>query len=223
MKKEPTTQPVLISRRDILAITAFLILILTVWIGISVLPSPGIVDLSGYDGFYDFSHVDFTDTVYAYNGDWFSYPGKLYTPEDFLSGRVTELPVLSNTLDYSEIQYFTHKMEISLPAGHTYGLFMRTADYSMRLFINGEEIDLVGQPGTSFDATTPRVLEKIYPFFPETDKTSNISRPFRSKTTAAARAGRNASRYCSPKQPGSRSRVALSSGDVKAYLVCSIF
>ncbi|MCL2124801.1 MAG: winged helix-turn-helix domain-containing protein [Oscillospiraceae bacterium] len=162
------------THRDIFVITAFLILVLVIWIGILNLPSPGIVDLNGYDGFYDFSDVDFADMVYAYNNNWFSYPEKLYTPEDFASGKVTEPPVLSNTLDYTSTQYFTHTMELSLPAGRTYGLFMRTADYSMRLFINGEEIDCVGLPGVSFETTTPRVLERIYAFIPQTGITTLI-------------------------------------------------
>ena len=173
-QKENVTKETMHNRRDILAIAAFLILILVIWTGILALPSPGLVELSGYDGFYDFSDVNFTDTIYAYNGNWKSYPEKLYTPEDFDSGKVTEQAVLSNTLDYSRVQYATHTMEVALPAGQVYGLFMRTADYSMRLFVNGKEMDCVGLPGESAETTTPRVLERIYAFVPETDITSLI-------------------------------------------------
>ena len=174
MQKAPTTQSSMNNRRDIFAITAFLILVLAVWIGVLALPTPAIVELNGYDGFYDFSGADFSDIVYAYNGYWLSYPEKLYTPEDFVSGKVTELPVLSNMLDYTSIQYFTHTMELALPAGRTYGLFMRTADYSMRLFINGEEVAPAGMPGVSLETTTPRVLERIYAFIPQTGITTLV-------------------------------------------------
>ena len=164
---------VMAKRSDAFAISAFLVLVLAVWFGISALPSPGIVDLYG-NAEYDLRDADFTDTVYAYNGDWQSYPEKLYTPEDFLSGKVPEAPVPSNTLDYESVQYATHTMELALPAGRTYGMFMRTANYSMRLFIDGREIDCVGVPGESRETTVPRVHLKIYVFTPETDKTTLI-------------------------------------------------
>jgi signal transduction histidine kinase len=62
-------------------------------------------------------------------------------------------------------------MKLHLPQQKVYGFFMSTADYSMRLYINGEEIDLVGIPGTNREETTPRVLERIYSFTPDTDTT----------------------------------------------------
>jgi hypothetical protein len=62
------------TRRDILAITAFLVLVLAVWFGASSLPSPARVEIFGGDGVYDLRGVDFFSAVYTPVGDWQSYP-----------------------------------------------------------------------------------------------------------------------------------------------------
>ena len=160
-------------RKDLIYIIIFLALILLVWIGLSLLPQPGVTELSG-SGVCDLSSADFSDTVYVPNGYWTSYPEKLYTPEDFASGFVKEQPVPASMLDYGVIQYATHVMTLKLPAGETYGLALRTADYSMRLFVNGDELGNVGVPGHSRETTTPRVLEQVYAFLPETGTTTFV-------------------------------------------------
>ena len=160
-------------RKDITYIIVFLALILFVWIGLLLLPQPGVTELSG-SGTCDLSSAGFSDMIYVPNGYWTSYPEKLYAPEDFASDFAGDQPVPASALDYTKVQYATHVMTLKLPAGETFALYLRTADYSMRLFVNGKELDCVGMPGDSKDATTPRVLERVYAFTPETDTTAIV-------------------------------------------------
>jgi signal transduction histidine kinase len=44
---------------------------------------------------------------------------------------------------------------------------MKTSDYAMRLFIDGEEIDNVGVPGDTRESSVPMVAERVYSFTPE--------------------------------------------------------
>jgi len=73
---------------NLLFVTLFLVLILALWTGFSLIPQPEKSDLQGADGFCDLTGKDFEDTIYHYTGDWESYPEKLYTPEDFVVGAV---------------------------------------------------------------------------------------------------------------------------------------
>ena len=159
-------------KRDIIAIIIFLLLVLVVWNGIKFIPSPEIIVLSENGG-YDFRGRDFQNKVYQLSGYWETWVDRHYTPEDFERGG-TEPPVPSNTLDYTVTQFATHKLTLQIPAGETYGLRMRSADYAMRLFINGVEIDTIGIPGATRETTTPRVNTRTYYFTPDTETTTII-------------------------------------------------
>lgn len=138
------------------------------------MPRPAEVALADGNGGVDLTEVDFTDTVYFYHDYWDSYPEKLYTPADFKSDTVTESPKQLNTEDYRKIEYATHRLELKLPAGVTYGLYTKSSDYSMRIYINGELIDTVGTPTDSKDTTEPRTAERTYYFTPETNTTEIV-------------------------------------------------
>jgi len=162
-------------RKNLIYVILFLALTFFLWIGISLLPSPRQIGIQPGDA-ADLRDADLQTQVYNFYGaSWESYPEKLYTPEDFESGGVSESSVPSGALDYTSDQYATHITRFFVPAGKTYAIFMRSSDYAMRLYINGEEIDCVGVPGTSREETTPRVLERVYAFTPEGDAVTLIA------------------------------------------------
>lgn len=162
----------LLKSRATIFVFAFLALILLAWVGLSVLPQPDVVELSG-SGVCDLSDAALSGSIYVPNGYWQSYPEKLYTPGDLERSGIAP-PVSAGSIDYTKTQYATHVMTLRLPVGKTYGLYLRTADYSMRLFVNGEELDLAGAPGTTREETTPRVLERVYAFTPQSGTTAIV-------------------------------------------------
>ena len=127
------------------------------------MPGPSEVRLEDVS-FQDLAGSDLSDTIYSNSRGWESYPEKLYTPADFASRDVLERPLAYDEIDYSLIQYATHRMSFLLPPGKTYGMLMQSADYSMRIYIDGIEIDSVGLPAEKREMTVPRTQKRTYYF-----------------------------------------------------------
>lgn len=157
----------MIKHKDTIAILLFLILVVLVWAGIAALPQARMMALPEAESGYDLTAYDLEHTIYAGAVHWESWPEKLYTPEDFTSGRVTDEWVRLTNTNYRRIQYATHRLTLKLPAGQLYALYVRSSDFSMRLFIDGAMVGTVGVPGDSRETTTPRVLETTYFFTPQ--------------------------------------------------------
>ena len=153
--------------QNIIGIAFFLVLVLIVWTVLFAIPAPAEVRLDDVS-VQDLSLDDFSSTIYSNSHGWESYPEKLYAPTDFTSGAVTEQPRAYAEIDYTSIQYATHRMSFILPPDKTYGLSMKSADYSMRIFIDDKEIDSVGLPGETRETTVPRTLKRIYYFATQT-------------------------------------------------------
>lgn len=149
---------------------AFLLLVLLVWMGFTLIYRPGVTVLEHTAALTDLSGYDFQNSVYYhFDGYWESYPERLYTPEDFAGGQ-TGSPVARADADYRVIQYATHRIRLKLPEGEALGIYMKSADYSMRIFIDGRLAGAVGNPAETAEETVPRVLERAYYFTPESDE-----------------------------------------------------
>jgi signal transduction histidine kinase len=159
----------MIKNKDTLAIVLFLVLVVLVWAGIAMLPGAQIAAMPQTKGGYDLTNSDLQNTVYTDVEHWDSWPEQLYSPANFEQGAVTDAPIQLSAADYERIQYATHRLTLKLPAGQLYGLYVRSSDFSMRMFIDGVEIGSVGTPGDTREATEPRVLEKTYFFTPKSE------------------------------------------------------
>ena len=157
------------SMNDIIYISLFFALVVSIWIGFLFTPQPNIIELPKTNGSYNLYEYDFKHTVYRTNDSWESWPYKLYTPEDFSNGTVTEPPLFLDTKQAMYTSYATHRMHLTLPAGRYYGMSMMTSEYAMRIYIDGMEIDSVGSPGDKRENTEHRSLERTYYFSPEND------------------------------------------------------
>ena len=149
--------------RQPIYICAFLLIVIVAWTVLFTLPSPAETRLDDIN-VQDLSGSDFSETIYSNALGWESYPEKLYTPADFANGYITERPNSHEEMDYGAVQYATHRMRFMLPPGKTYGLLMQSADYSMRIYIDGIEVGSVGVPGDTREMTIPRTLKRTYYF-----------------------------------------------------------
>lgn len=154
------------SRYETIIIFAFLILVLAIWLVFFTVPQPAVVNLQKDNGAVDLTEMDFSDTVYYFQDYWENYAGKLYAPQDF-EDENTVPPTHMEHADYEEYQYATHRMQLRLTPGVTYAISMRTPDYAMRIFINGEEFDSVGNPSDTQESNVPRVAQRTYFFTPQ--------------------------------------------------------
>ena len=154
-------------------IALFLMLVLLFWTGFALLPSPSEVYLED-SSLQDLTGVDFISTIYRSYSCWESWPDVFYAPADFADGTAMETGLTQDKMDYGVTQYATHRVRFMLAPGQTYGLSMKSADYSMRIFINGVLVDSVGVPGETREDTTPRTLKTLYYFVAETGEVEII-------------------------------------------------
>ena len=151
--------------RNVLYIFAYFILILAIWFAFFLVPQPKTTTL---EKTYDLSGYDFANTVYRLDSDWEMWPGVFYTPENFTEDSINDPPLSLDGVNPENITYATYRRRLVLPKGkETYGIAMLTAEFSMRLYINGEEMDCVGIPGETRETTEHRALERTYFFVPE--------------------------------------------------------
>lgn len=144
--------------KGFLSIGIFLLLVILIWAGFVVMPAAARVDLPKHDGVLSIPISSCRETMYRSNKpNWVSWPEKLYTSQDFTSGVVDIAPVSADDIDYTETQYVTHQMRLALMPNKSYGFSLISSHYSMRFFIDDEQIDLVGLPGESRKPPSPRV------------------------------------------------------------------
>ena len=153
----------------------FLLLVLVVWIWISLASGVKTAYLQKRDGVFDLRDFGFETTVQKVDDltSWESWPWHLYTPEDF----VADIPgdgIVMGREDFIEVQYVTHRLTLLLPPGEIYGISMKTPVYSMRLFIGGEEIAVMGNPATTREEVVPATRERTYFFQPQTERVDII-------------------------------------------------
>ncbi len=110
---------------------------------------------------WNLSALPFEDSNYRLCGPVEYIPNALLTPEEFAQ-REDDI-VLGNAFETA--QYATSRFYIIVPDGY-YTLARRSPDFSERLFINGEWVLDVGQPGNSRETMVPntgRILLTVTP------------------------------------------------------------
>ena len=112
--------------------------------------------------------------VYRANDrSWESWGHQLYTPDDFANNSV-EPPRFFDSAEAMSTSYATHRLHLVIPTDNDYGISMMTAEYAMRIYINGTEIDSVGVPSDTRETTEHRTAERTYYFSPAKDGTVSI-------------------------------------------------
>jgi len=162
-------------REIIIVVTAFFLLVLMVWGGLSLASTVNTAYATKQNGVYDLRDFDFADAIQIIDGSdgWQSWPGALYSPEDFVLGLPSDGQP-SQTVDYTQVEYATHKITLLLPPGEIYSISMKTAVYAQRLYIGGEYIGSVGNPSMSRDEFIPGTFERTYHFMPQTEQVDVI-------------------------------------------------
>jgi len=158
--------------REFIPVLVFLVFILVFWALLAGMPTSEIVNTQPVqaDGIQDLREADFDNSIYvvSHKIQWESWGDKLYGPQDLTEEIVREARVLDDE-DYKIIQFATHRTKMLLTPGKVYGISMKSADYSMRIFIGGEEIDSVGVPADTKEETVPRTNKRVYYFSPKTE------------------------------------------------------
>ena len=95
-----------------------------------------------------------------------TYPGRLYTGEDFASGT----PEAGDT----DAKFETCRIVLPLTAGVTYGITGQTATYAQRVYVNGKLLHEIGNVSDSEADFTPETDFYTVYFTPQSDETEII-------------------------------------------------
>lgn len=118
----------------------------------------------------DLSDFDFEKKLAILPASFFVYyPNILYTPET-----VPEELYVDQETELAEgvwAGYGTYRMILDLPAERSYSIRAYSALHSQRLFVNGEELLVMGVPGTSAATTVAETGYYTVTFTPETNRT----------------------------------------------------
>jgi len=177
MESKPKPTGAKNNRRDLISITVFLVIVLFVWAGFTAIPTADYARPPKLDGeaTADMRHADMENYLYfiSRGHDWDSWAERHYTPDDFARGIVGEPRIMSHE-DYMYYQFFTHRITLLVVPGTTYGITLRSSDYAMRMYVDGEQAILVGIPGTTREEAVPRTNHATYYFTPQNERVDII-------------------------------------------------
>lgn len=123
-------------------------------------------------GMMDFKETDFGSDVYALDGEWEFYYGKLYTPQDFIHGQAEGMEYISLPgpwikLGYPKLGHATYRLHIQTSSDQALLLYVPEIMSSSVVWANGTEIFEAGQPGDSADHTVPGVKNDLLAVVPQ--------------------------------------------------------
>ncbi len=113
----------------------------------------------------DLRNFDFEKSILSIENSlkWESYPENLYAPNDFTAG-TTDESGMTRPGEFSLVPYATYRLRLLLPAGRTYSISWNIDDDLTLLFINGQQADLKGPPGTASETSILRQVDTAYTF-----------------------------------------------------------
>ena len=124
------------------------------------------------EGLVDLTDFDFTGgRARVLARDWEYYPEHLYTPQDFQADGIID-SIYENNVNSAE--YGTYRVTLLLPSGKTYGMTGRSFLFSTKVYINGELVGEIGNPGDTAEATVPCTNTYAFYFTPQSDSTEII-------------------------------------------------
>ena len=124
------------------------------------------------NGVMDFRETDFHSDVYALDGEWELYYGKLYTPKDFQMGlaegrEYIDLPGPWIKKGYPRLGYATYRLHIQTATDQALLLYVPEIMSSSIIWVNGTEIFTAGHPGDSAEHTVPGVRNDLLAVVPK--------------------------------------------------------
>lgn len=164
---ESAQETSIVGRLPVKAVFFFCVvfLVFAVFLGMTRTRAVSINSPEELDGF------DFSSQIARIAPECFAtYPGRLYTPEDFSSGAVTQIPAPDN----GEAGYYTYRLLVNLQEGEIYGLSGYSATYAQKLWVNGELLSSVGTPGDSLESMTAKTNHFTIYFKAESSQTEII-------------------------------------------------
>jgi hypothetical protein len=122
-------------------------------------------------GVFDLTAADFSNSLYALNGEWEFYYGKLYTPADFADGTPEDKAFASVPHSWSEGGYplygcATYRLTVKTDEPELLILIPEIQNSSI-VWMNGQRVFEAGKPGGSSSETVPGLRNAFVNIHPE--------------------------------------------------------
>lgn len=119
------------------------------------LRSVNVQTLQGENGLVDLRQAELSTGVFQLDGPWEFYPGVLYTPEDFAAGRAGQKA--AEEVSPSDYACGTHRLRLLADPGEYYTICGFSVDYATRVFVNGSQVAVFGNPAETAEDFVPKV------------------------------------------------------------------
>lgn len=123
------------------------------------------------DGLLDLRQAAVDREVFQLEGDWDFYPGVLYTSADFAAGRAGQPDRQASPSDFA---CGTHRLRILASPGAYYTLCGFSLDYATRVFVNGSQVAVFGNPAQTAGDFVPKVGYMLLPLCAGADGTIEV-------------------------------------------------
>lgn len=120
-------------------------------------------------GRFDLTTVDVDGHVIQLTGDWDLYPDGHFSPQEVASG-LAGAPKPSGTFKAGEDHVGTYRAVFTVEAGKTYAISVRHQMLCERIYIDGELIGMVGNPGLTREESTPGIGYYLFSFAPASNE-----------------------------------------------------
>lgn len=144
-----------------LLLVALVVLGLQLLQGLFTLRNAPVRLLREENGWLDLQGEDAAAGLFQLEGSWDFYPEKLYTSQDFAAGRAGE--AAGEGVSPSDDAYGTHRLRIRATPGAYYAICGFSVDYVTRVFVNGSQVAVFGNPAETAEQFVPRVGYMILP------------------------------------------------------------
>ena len=114
------------------------------------------------NGVLDIRDVSFEDEIYHLNNNWDYFPGKLLTPDDFKDEE--NMPVKAGPYE-KDMQIGSYRLVILAKPNIYLEIGSFFIDYSMRIFVNGQEVRNVGYVSADPEEAKPHGRYIVYPIY----------------------------------------------------------
>ena len=120
-------------------------------------------EIAPVNGILDITELDLSTEVFNIANCWDFYPEKLYFSEDFKSGNTNKKAETDKSA--TDVSYGTYRLLIRAKPDQYYTICSFSIDYATRVFANGAEIALFGNPADNAEDSIPKVGYMTLPLF----------------------------------------------------------
>lgn len=159
-------------RKHIKEITIFFMVTILIGVLFSSLIGGKTISIESAHGEADLTHLDLQKNIVSISTNGMDYyPNQLLTPDTSWEKLSAQTFVRE---DLFRIPYGTYRLRMHLSKDTTYAIQAMAINFAQRMWINGEEQEMIGHPADHKEAVEPSARTYLYVFTPQSDETEIV-------------------------------------------------